>query len=146
MIVVVDANIIISGIFNPYGPIPEIFLQNPKIDFIVPDYALEEIALHKLRICKETNTPAPFFDQLLERLLAQALVFSSDSINSAHIEKAGKLTLSVDVKDTLYIAFCFALDALLWTGDLKLYKGLRRKGFSNIVTTSELKEIIKGIN
>jgi len=145
MIVIIDANIIISGIINPYGPIPEILLQNPGIDFIVPDYALEEIALHKLRICKETNTPAPFFDKLLEKLLSQGLVFSSDSINAAHIEKAGKLTLSVDRKDTLYIAFCLALDGMLWTGDLKLYKGLRRKGFHNIITTSELKEILKGM-
>jgi predicted nucleic acid-binding protein len=146
MIVVVDANIILSGIINPFGPIPEIILQNTKIDFIVPGYALEEIALHKQRICNETNTSEPVFDQLLEQLLAQVLVFSDDSLNTTHIENARKLTLTVDLKDALYIAFCFALDAVLWTGDLKLYKGLRRKGFQSIVTTSELKETIKGIN
>ena len=145
MIVVVDANIIISGIINPYGPIPEILLQNSRLDFIVPDYALKEIALHKLRICKETKTTVPVFDKLQEKLLSGILVFSADTINVADIEKAGKLTLSIDSKDTLYIAFCIGLDAMLWTGDLKLYKGLRRKGFRNIITTSELKDIIKGI-
>jgi hypothetical protein len=36
-------------------------------------------------------------------------------------------------------------DALLWTGDVKLIRGLRRKGFNNTVTTKELKEIIKGL-
>ncbi len=145
MIVVVDANIIISGIINPYGLIPQILLQNPKIDFIVPDYALEEISLHKARICKETKMQAPDFDKLQEKLLSGVFVFSSESISAIQIEKANKLTLSVDVKDTLYIAFCFAFDALLWTGDFKLYKGLRRKEFKNIVTTKELSEIIKGI-
>jgi predicted nucleic acid-binding protein len=145
MIIVVDANIIISGIINPYGPIPKILLQKTKIDFIVPGYALEEIELHKQRICQETNNPVFVFEQLLDKLLAQCLVFSAESISLAHTEKARKLTLSIDAKDTLYIAFCLALDALLWTGDLKLYKGLRKKGFNSIVTTSELKEIIKGI-
>lgn len=43
MIVVVDANIILSGVINPYGPIPEILLQKTKIDFIFPGYALEEL-------------------------------------------------------------------------------------------------------
>lgn len=97
MIVVIDANIIISGIINPYGPIPEILLQNPKIDFIVPGYALEEIALHKLRVCKETKTHLSLFDKLQEKLLSGVLVFSADGINSQHIGKARKLTLSVDV-------------------------------------------------
>jgi predicted nucleic acid-binding protein len=145
MIVVVDANIIISGIINPYGPIPEILLLHRNIDFIVPDYALEEIDSHKLRICKKTNTSTFDFDQLADKLLSQVLVYSSDSVDATHIEKAHGLTLSVDFKDTLYIAFCLALDAVLWTGDLKLYRGLRRKGFMNILTTSELRETFKGI-
>jgi predicted nucleic acid-binding protein len=145
MIVIVDANIIISGIINPYGPIPEILLQIFNVDFIIPDYALTEIGLHKTRICKEAKIPIPLFDQLLEKLLSPVLVFSADSIDISHIEKAGKLTMSVDAKDIIYIAFCFAFDCLMWTGDLKLYRGLRRKGFKNIVTTKELSEIIKGI-
>jgi predicted nucleic acid-binding protein len=145
MIIVVDANIIISGIINPYGPIPKLLLQTTNIDFIVPGLALEEINLHKARVCKETKTPVHLFDELLEKLMRRILVFSADSIGVSHVEKAAKLTISVDAKDTLYIAFCFALDASLWTGDLKLYRGLRRKGFNSIITTAELRQLIKGM-
>ena len=59
--------------------------------------------------------------------------------------QAQTITKNIVEKDAIYVAFTIALDALLWTGDLKLYRGLRRKGFTNIVTTAQLKEIIKGI-
>lgn len=146
MTVIVDANIVITGIVNPYGPIPLIInLNSSTIDFVVPDYLIEEINSHKAKICKLTETSPVLFEQLKNDVLSKTLLFSTDTISQEDIKKAERLTSSIDVKDTWYVAFAIALDALLWTNDLKLYKGLRRKGFSNIVTTKELKEIIKGI-
>jgi predicted nucleic acid-binding protein len=146
MIIIVDANILISGIINPYGSIPELLLlQSPQIDFIVPEYAIEEINLHKIRVCKETRTTVPLFEQSLDTILSNVLRFSSDAISHTDIAKAEEITISIDSKDVWYIAFAIAFDAILWTGDLKLYKGLRRKGFYNIITTTELKRIIKGL-
>ncbi len=55
------------------------------------------------------------------------------------------LTKRVDEKDTLYVALTIALEAVLWTGDMKLYRSLRRNNFMSIVNTKELLQIIKGI-
>lgn len=61
-------------------------------------------------------------------------------------KRAYGVTSGIDVSDTIYVAFAIAPDALLWTpGDLKLYRGLRRKAFVNIVTTTEMNQIIKGL-
>ncbi len=43
MIVVVDANIIVSAIINPQGIIPFLlFNASDKIDFVVPQFIIEE--------------------------------------------------------------------------------------------------------
>lgn len=53
MIVVIDANIVISGIIKPFGPIPKLLLQkNDTLEFVLPEYALEEIIAHQKKICK----------------------------------------------------------------------------------------------
>lgn len=145
MTIIVDANILISGIINPRGIIPEILLKNPRIEFVIPEYAVEEINLHKLRICRETKTHVSTFEASLASILSNVLHFSVDAISEADVVQAEKITAAIDRKDVWYIAFAIAFDAMLWTGDLKLYRGLRRQGFNKIVITSELKEIIKGM-
>jgi hypothetical protein len=32
---------------------------------------------------------------------------------------------------------------MIWTGDLKLHQGLKKKGFSNIISTKELVKKLK---
>jgi predicted nucleic acid-binding protein len=73
-------------------------------------------------------------------------LLSYKELNKEIIIKANELTEDIDKKDTIFVAFSLALDSLLWTSDLKLHKALRRKSFRNIITTKELKQIIKGIN
>jgi predicted nucleic acid-binding protein len=146
MTIIIDANILISGIIKPYGQITKlIYFKRPEIDFVIPEYALEEIARHKVRICKETKTTSLQFEQIFDALLVNILRFSTDSISQSDIQAAEKLVLSIDTKDIWYVAFAISLDALLWTGDLKLYRGLRRKDFNQIIITKEMEDIIKGL-
>jgi predicted nucleic acid-binding protein len=72
------------------------------------------------------------------------LVNEKDISNQA-LERAKNLIHGLDVNDYLYLAVTICFDSLLWTGDLKLSRGLKRKGYRNIITTKELKEIIKGL-
>jgi predicted nucleic acid-binding protein len=146
MTIVIDANILLSAIINPYGPIPKlIFLYNSKIDFVIPQFAVTELELHKFRICKKSRIPLSHFEGLWKDLISRLLVLSSENIDAETIVNAQQLASNIDEKDSIYIAYTLALNALLWTGDLKLYKGLRRKKFNKIVTTAELSRIIKGL-
>jgi predicted nucleic acid-binding protein len=147
MTVIVDANILISVIINPISSIAEIILlKGDKIDFVIPEFTLEEINLHKSKICKHAGISASHFDDVLKLFSSYILKFSSDSVGLQHIKAADAWAASIDNKDVLYVAFTLALDALLWTGDLKLYRGLRKKGFANVVTTKEIAQIIKGLH
>lgn len=146
MTIIVDANLLISAILNPEGSIGKLFILNDhNIDFVFPEYAWIEIQKHKKRICSENNISLSLFDKLLTKLTLFFLVFSEREISTAYIEKAFELTSDIDKNDAIYVAFALALDAMLWTGDLKLYRGLRRKNFSNVVTTKEMNQIIKGL-
>lgn len=147
MTIVVDANILLSAIINPHGFIARLLFSNYKnIDFVIPEFAIQEISLHKTRICKESEIEISLFENLLGGFLSNILIFSHDLVDINSAEEAKKLATGIDLKDSIYISFSLALDCLFWTGDLKLHKGLRRKGFQNVITTTELKRIITGLN
>lgn len=53
--------------------------------------------------------------------------------------------IHLDINDFTFVATTIYVDGLLWTGDLKLKRGLNLNGFVNVITTSELKRILKGL-
>ena len=146
MIIIVDANILISGIINPHGTIKSLLLNtNNSIELIVPEFAIIEIGLHKNKICSTASITSEIFDNLLSRYLKNITQFSHEAIKLNDYDKAEKIVAPFDSNDAWYIALSLSMDAVLWTGDLKLFRGLRRTGFYNIITTNEFMQIIKGI-
>ena len=146
MIIITDANIILSGIINPYGIIASLLIQeHPGIDFMAPEFALTEIRLHKKRICVKQKINPAEFDILLDKFLGNITLFSNDSVTEEIYNKAEKFTSAVDANDTWYIAFAIALDGILWTGDLKLHYALRKKHFFKSIVTAEFNSILKGL-
>jgi predicted nucleic acid-binding protein len=146
MTIIVDANILISAIINPDSFIGiTLLIQNSNIDYVLPSFAIEEAIIHKKRICKTLQIQESFFDSNLDAVNNACLLFASESILPKYSKEAIQIVEKIDPKDAIYVAFSFALDALIWTGDLKLYKALRKKDFKNIITTTDLKRIIKGI-
>lgn len=146
MIIIIDTNILISASLDKKS---ELFLfiksEFLKLDFVIPEYALEEINNHKERICKKAKKETKIFENNLSQLLNNITVLSISEISNKDFLAAEELTKDVDIKDVAFVAFAISFNSLLWTSDLKLYKALRRKSFLNIITTKELKQIIKGI-
>lgn len=147
MIIIVDTNIIISACLNKQGDLFNLLKSyTQKIDFVLPKYALEEINNHKIKVCYKSKVDLNLFNENLFDLIRFMNLLSYKELNKEIIIKAQELTADIDKKDAIFVAFSLALDSLLWTGDLKLYKALRRKLFNNIITTKELKQIIKGLH
>jgi len=116
MTVIVDANIVISAIINPKGIIPFLlFNSNDKIEFVVPSFIIEEIELHKSKIIAAADISNSAFNSLLNSIKQNLFIFSDEMIDDACLAKALVLTKHVDKKDTIYVAFSIALDALFWT-------------------------------
>jgi predicted nucleic acid-binding protein len=146
MTVIVDTNILISACLNGESEIFKILnTLSGIIDFVVPDYALEEIEKHKFSICENTGCDISIFNKLLVQCCDNGVIISVEEISTENFLLAQELTRKIDINDQAFVAFSLAFDAPIWTGDLKLSRGLKRIGFQNIISTKELKDIIKGI-
>jgi predicted nucleic acid-binding protein len=146
MIIITDANIIISGILNPYGIIASLLIQDhPGVDFAAPEFAITEIRLHQKRICSRFKIKPAEFEILLDRFLTNITLFSNEAVNKKIYNEAEKLTSVVDSDDTWHVAFAIALDALLWTADLKLHYALRKQDFYKTIITQEFASILRGL-
>lgn len=68
---------------------------------------------------------------------------SEEQISEQSWIKAFELTKDIDEDDTPFVALGIELNAKLWTGDKMLAKGLAKKGIDTIITTVDLKKLIK---
>lgn len=76
-------------------------------------------------------------------LLLKRIDFIDDNLVSIKSQKeAYELVKDIDKKDLLFVALSIQTGFPIWTGDLKLYRGLTAKGFNKIITTNELITII----
>ena len=146
MIIIIDTNIIISACLNENSEISKLVKnRSGNIDFLIPDYALEEINKHKLALCKNTGYSIVQFERLLYQCCENASIFSVADIPTDIFQQAAELTRNIDINDKAFVAFSIAFDALIWTGDLKLKNGLKKAGFLNIISTKEFKDTLKGL-
>jgi predicted nucleic acid-binding protein len=146
MTVIVDSNIVISAILNPKGKPTHILLQESgKIDFTAPLFLKQEIYRHKKRLCIEADMTEEYFNSSLIIYFRNILFIDDEFIDMQSKILAETLTASIDIKDEVYVALTIALDGVLWTGDKKLERGLKRKNFRKLVNTEQLIQTIKGL-
>ncbi|MES1219298.1 MAG: PIN domain-containing protein [Bacteroidota bacterium] len=146
MVIIVDANILIQCIIGIKGKTAALILENSSyVDFVIPEFVLEEISGKESKIYLSSNLKKPEFDRNLRLLLTHLVIISDDEIPGIIFKKAYEIVKNIDVKDAIYVAFSIVFESLLWTDDFKLQRGLKRNGFNSIVNTKEFKEIIKGL-
>ena len=109
MKIIVDANIIFSGILNSNGKIGDI-----------SGMTMEHVREAEFQLCKD-------------------ILFISEELISRSVWQAAiKLVMDIDPKDAPYVAFSKYFRCRLWSGDKALQKGLRKKGFDNFISTNDL--------
>jgi len=139
MKIVVDANIIFSGILNSNGKIGDLLINSNKIfSFIAPDFLRTEIYSHYDKLVKISGlTLAQILES--EYQIYKSITFISEAqISLENWQFANSLVSDIDPKDSIYIAYIKQFKCKLWTGDKKLTKGLVRKNYNNFITTENL--------
>jgi predicted nucleic acid-binding protein len=137
--IIVDANIVFSGILKSDGKIGDLLINSGGIfKFISPYFLRIEIQRHHDKLIKISRLT---IDQLLESefQICKSINFISDEqISYPNWDFAEDLVFDVDKKDISYIAFSRQFKAKVWSGDKALIKGLANKGFTNFISTDEL--------
>ncbi len=147
MKVIVDANIVFSGILNTKGKIGDLLINSVGlIEFIAPDFLRTEIRTHHKRLVELSKLS---LEQVIEaefQICKDIKFISEEQVSTANWNAAFELVKDIDPKDVQYIAFSKQFNRKVWSGDKALIAGLEKKGFTNMLTTDKLhnlREVIK---
>lgn len=139
MKVIVDANIVFSGILNSNGKIGDLLINSQKhFHFIAPEFLRTEIYKHYSKLSKISRLT---FEQVREaeyQVCKDITFISEEQIKLSAWLNAEKLVADIDPKDTHYVAYSKHFRCKIWSGDKELIEGLAKKKFTNFITTEEL--------
>jgi len=144
MTIIIDTNILMSSLLNSESPIGQMLVRGL---INVPKYScyflFVEIFDKKEKIIKYARIEEAKVLELLFVTLKKIQFVNENQISQASYETARQLTEDIDVKDVGFVALTIELKAKLWTGDKKLYKGLKAKGFEDVVNFEDLQEMLR---
>ncbi len=139
MRVILDANIVFSGILNTNGKIGDLLINSRGLfEFIAPNFLRTEIQKHYPKLVKISKMTLEDIRESEFQIYTDITFISEEQIKLSTWLAAEKLVADVDIKDIQYIAFSKHFRSKVWTGDKELKKGLKKKGFTNFITTEGL--------
>jgi len=143
MRIIIDSNIVFSALVNSNSAIAEIIIGSPeKHDFYSSEYLHIELHNHQDKLKKASKLSDEQINAAKYRVFKYIEFLSSEIIPPEYWLEAEDLVKDIDPDDIVFVALSLYLDAYLWTGDKVLYKGLKSKGFSKVVNTSDLKKLV----
>ncbi len=139
MKIIVDANIVFSGILNSKGKTGDLLINSGNyFDFIAPDFLHSEIFKHYGRLSKISGMSIEQIREAEFQVCKDIVFLSEEHIKKGTWLAAEKLVADIDPKDTAYVAYSKHFRCKIWSGDKALMKGLKKKGSTNVITTEEL--------
>jgi predicted nucleic acid-binding protein len=141
--IVVDTNIVFSAILNSRSKIGKILINSKDhFQFYTCDFLRTELLKHRSKLLELTKLESEELEEL-EFIVTEKISFINEALLPAKIIVISEnLLADIDLNDTPFLALSKHLKAKLWTGDKKLSLGLQRKKFKDIITTSQLSELL----
>jgi predicted nucleic acid-binding protein len=143
MKIVVDTNIVFSALLNSNGKIGRILIDSrDRCHFYSCKYLQSEIRRHEGKIRQYSGLNEDDLAELTAIIESRIFFLNEELLPTRIIDEAKELVADVDFDDFAFLATAKYLDAWLWTGDKKLSLGLRQKGYSRVLSTADLWEIL----
>lgn len=146
MNLVLDTNIVISGLITPNGIISRLIIRdlvNSKL--ICPGFLLDELLGKFDKIKRITRLTEEQIKELVFRFIKEIDFIDINLIEMNYQKQAFELVKDIDKKDLLFVALSMQTGYKLWTGDKKLAQGLLDKGYKQIIDTQQIVEQFKSI-
>jgi predicted nucleic acid-binding protein len=132
MKVVVDTNILFSAFLSVNSKYRDL-LFDEKYEFYSPNFVFLEIFKHKEKILKCTKESEEEVYGFMGNMLKRINFVKEDVISAENFKKANALCREIDENDTPFVALALELDGYLLTGDEKLKRELKSKGFDRLL-------------
>ena len=108
----------------------------------LPDFALSEIQEHQIEILAKTKISPSDLRSYTLSIFQYLIVVPNFLISNESYFSAFHLCKDIDEDHTAYLALSIEFDIPLLTNDLILAEGLRRKGYTKVITLTELFDLI----
>ena len=137
--IIIDSNIAFSAILNVNSRIGQIIISGYKYyDFYAPEYIRFEILEHQDKIKVIANLSDNEFLETYEMIIRNVTILNHSILPIKFYKQATRICNSIDIDDTVFVAFTEYTRGKLWTGDKRLIKGLKEKGYKRLITTDDL--------
>jgi len=137
MRLVLDTNVLIAALIR--DSLTREILLLPGFEFLLPEYALEELRRHRGKIARHARLKPEEVDLLLSLLMESVTVVASERIAS-HLKAAEALIGAADPDDVPFVALALAeSNDGVWSND-RAFEGL--PGI-RLWTTRDLKEYLR---
>ncbi len=127
---VIDTNIVMSMLISgksQYRTILSFFR------FYLPEYSLSELEEHKAVIFEKTRFNKQELSDFIYFVFSSISVIPNIALSTDSIKNANKICEKVDIEDVSFVALANDMNKPLLTRDEKLYTGLRKQGYRNIM-------------
>ncbi|MBE2209102.1 MAG: hypothetical protein IAE84_16035 [Saprospiraceae bacterium] len=139
MRVVIDTNIVFSALLNRKSNIGEIILNSQEsFVFYGCESLKEEIRTYKEKIMRLADYDPAAYEEVESLVFEQILFISESAIPFEYWHNAALFVNDIDMDDIAFVAMSLYFGINIWTGDKQLMNGLIKKGFQNLITTSEM--------
>jgi predicted nucleic acid-binding protein len=128
--IVIDTTMIFSLLLGKNFKMRDTFFDSQN-KFFSPNYVVVEAFEKKEKIMRYSVLSEVELYELLYRMFEKITFVNENLVSSENKQKAYQLCKDVDEDDTPIVALALQLGAPVWTGDEKLKKGLRAKGFNS---------------
>ena len=137
MRLVIDTSVLISSLIK--DSVTREILLLPFMKFYLPEYALEEIDVHKTKISRLSGLSSDEIDIILNLLLENISIIPSQTIQP-YLKKAERIIGGIDPSDIPFVALALSIDNDgIWSSD----KHFERIGQIKVWKTSDLLRHIK---
>lgn len=144
MILIADSNIFMSALISPNGYIATILSERKKIQYMVPDYLIDEVTEHIpdiVKRLKEQKTKKQLLADFKKLLEGITIVDVKKEVKRSNVLKAEEIVKAVDYDDAPFIALHLEVKHKIWTFDKTLVEGLTERGYGHFFI--DLEEIEK---
>ncbi len=137
MKLVVDTNIEFSAILNTNSRIANVLLQpQTKVIFYSTSQLLVEIETHRDKLQDLAGYSDHELNAIVDFILGRIKFINVELIPKEIYDLAESLTYNVDIDDTEFI------NGRFWSGDKKLIRGLRGKGWDKFISLQEIQQLM----
>lgn len=135
---VVDSNVVFSALISGKSTYLDIFESS---EIFVPDFIFIEIAKYESRIRQQASLQE-YLKSFTQELFSYITVIPNLAIASGSFMRAYSLCREIDPEDTPFVALSIDLSVPLWTNDKRLSDGLRAQGYTELISSSEIFDLL----